>query len=165
MARENGAHRMSKDRLPILAFMPYWTTCGGTAPFRLGAMAWLLQSRAVRTADGAGACARQHHLGIGHLRHFAQVVLRAGRVVVEEDLLGDAPAQRRAHPIEQLLGGQQVLVARHLHRVAQSRWRRGRLGTAPSSFQPRPVNAAVAALRALRRRTPRSRDTHRIRAE
>ena len=61
-----------------------------------------------------------HHLGVGALRHFLQVVLGARGDPLEEDLLRDAAAQRHAHAIEQLLLRVQELLLGQVLGVAEA---------------------------------------------
>lgn len=67
-----------------------------------------------------GAGIGQTHLGVGALRHLPQVVLGTGGDASEEDLLGDAPPQRHAHAVQQLLLGVQVLLFGQVLGVTQA---------------------------------------------
>ena len=133
------------------SFMPYWTICAprtrsGRHPPRDGVSIQLFTPRGFCTVRGRGPTTRTAaaYLRVGHLRHLAQVILRARGVVAEKDLLGDTAAQGHAHAIKQLLRRQQVLVTWDLHRVAESGCRRA-ARRADRQQQPPPHRLASAS--------------------
>lgn len=60
------------------------------------------------------------HLCIGRLRDFPQVILGASGDPAKEHLLCHTPSQHHAHPVKQLLAGEQVLLLRQVLCITQA---------------------------------------------